>query len=92
MLNCDCMRETQSPHCKGEHPTQNALSKQHSLHPLLTGPTQNVPQGTLRSCQTHGRFLDFVFSMAVGLFAPPLGRGEVGPFCFLWAHFNTLVA
>lgn len=92
MINCDCrsikynQRETQSPHCKGQRPTWNTALQAIQPPPSPDRPTQPLPQGALRQCS------GFVFSVGVELFAPPLGRGEVGPFCFQWAHFNSLVA
>lgn len=86
-------RETQSPHCKGERPARNiALQATELPPPSPDRSTQTLPRGALRGCPAHGQCSDFVFSTALELSAPPLGRGEVGPFCFQWAHFNTLVA
>lgn len=78
----------------GERNTEIAVcaTAELSASPHFPPPTPTLPQGALQGCQVHGQFSNFLFSMAVELFEPPLGRREVVLFCFQWAHFNTWVA
>lgn len=93
MINCDCRTlntirgKLNLPTAKGNVQLGIRLSKQYSLLPLLTDPPSLFPYR-----EPWGNAQALCVSVGAELFAPPLGRGEVGPFCFQWAHFNSLVA